>query len=563
MYKLFLGLLFMAIPALSHADGVDTWNSTVAMNQQRAGEGIASYNGYIYAIAGYNTWPTNTVSYTQPQSNGKVPSWSAGSTIPHKLYGVAATASNGYLYSMGGGHYDIGFESDLVYFSKIGDQGAPGPWMTTSPLSTKISYGRAYVQDGYIYVVGGSWRPTYSGGVDKSVPNVQVAAIRPNGSVGPWAQTTGLPAGGFGLGHKDGYLYAALGDPGNWSGEVVYARIEGPGKVGDWKSTTSLPTFGNGSVFQGGGAAVGNGMLFLVGGMNKLQHGVVYSNDVYYATINDNGSLAAWQQTANIGSPISRPGVVSIDGYLYSVGGFYLQGTSVKDSNGVQFAKLRGPRVDSFSVNNSGDTLTINGSGFSSVPAENTVILRLWTGTASITPTTATTTQLTAALGSYRGTSYVEVKTNGIIGKRSNGFLRMLANTADCQNAGLDGATIANQWTRCWFPKDFVDASENWTILRGTSPDIYVGQNGNNNVTIGGAIVSDDLINVNSGSTLTFTSGGKLINNDLLQIHGTVSFKAGSTLTNTDRVTNDGTLQNCTGATLTGVTGTTPTTSGC
>lgn len=203
----------------------------------------------------------------------------------------------------------------LLVFSTNAYALAPGTissWATnatTLPQTLEASSSATY--NGYIYEVGGYHTGTVS--------TVYYAQVNLDHSVGSWSTSAhALPAAldGVGLVAANGYLYALGGlDTGSvsYSQTVYYAAINGDGSVGSWSTTTDLVT-----ATGFGSAVINNGYIYFIGGDTPST-----SDTVYYAQLNSNGTIGPWTTSSNH-LPSSRSQMASVvsNGYLYVFGGF-------------------------------------------------------------------------------------------------------------------------------------------------------------------------------------------------------------------------------------------------
>jgi N-acetylneuraminic acid mutarotase len=364
---------------------------------------VAVANGYIYEIGGPLSAATN---YAKLNADGSVGSWSSNTgNLPLTTQNATTIVANGYVYVMGG--YDgtniarntvyyasvsrlqVGGALDLVGLSGenlseggsggeltagntniigalnvqgaasfqnalsvegtlnvngnallVNNSGHTNNWQTGTALGVARGYmGTAYA-NGYAYLVGGTPTPTGFGG---SLTTVEYAQVKADGSLGSWTATTSLPqARAFdSVVTANGYLYvvggASTSSPVN---TVYYAKLNNDGTVGSWQTATNtLP--GN---RYGGITVVNNGYIYMVGGNSA---GGVYTSTVLYAKLNADGSTGAWQtNTYNIGcatpgcgSPVNvsnLQGGVVANGYFYTVGG----SVSGTDTANVYYTKL-------------------------------------------------------------------------------------------------------------------------------------------------------------------------------------------------------------------------------
>lgn len=132
-----------------------------------------------------------------------------------------------------------------------------------------------------------------------AVNAVYAAAFNANtGVVSAWSTQTSLPAAfqWHSMAAWNGYVYVLAGTQGSVTNAntVYYAQVQN-GQVGAWTQTSSLP-LGFGFAF----AAAINGFLFICGGFNNAP-----INTVYYAPINANGTLGAWQTAPPLPSAVN------------------------------------------------------------------------------------------------------------------------------------------------------------------------------------------------------------------------------------------------------------------
>ena len=185
-----------------------------------------------------------------------------------------------------------------------------GPWQETTPLPQPSSApfenlrGQPlFFHGNYVYIFGGL-------NADSSaLREVYYSAVRPDGTLGPWAQTADLP--GDYLDHVEvgvgDYVYMLTGAAG--AEQVYYAPINADGSLGDWTLTQPL------SPGRQDFAAAAYGQRLYASGGN-------YGGTrdwVEVAEANPDGSLAAWTYTTALPEPIEAHAMVVHDGALYVV----------------------------------------------------------------------------------------------------------------------------------------------------------------------------------------------------------------------------------------------------
>jgi N-acetylneuraminic acid mutarotase len=171
--------------------------------------------------------------------------------------------------------------------------------------------------------------------IDASYANASILGLN-SGGLAPWTEAGNeLPAAGYGGAAvtANGYIYAVGGNNASHvaSTTVSYAKLNSDGSVGSWASGTALPA---GRTRHA--TVVANGHIYVIGG----EVGGVPQSTIYYAKINNNGSIGAWKTGSPIGggSPVPRTRLQAFvaGGFLYVIGGH--NGTSMQDT--VYFAGL-------------------------------------------------------------------------------------------------------------------------------------------------------------------------------------------------------------------------------
>ncbi|UCH33693.1 MAG: Ig-like domain-containing protein [Armatimonadota bacterium] len=196
-----------------------------------------------------------------------------------------------------------------AYCAAIAQNGSLGPWTSTTALPVARAYACAAATDTYVYFIGGESAGSPSAAVYR-------AAINPDGSLGAWSATSSLP----GPRSKAALIVAGeyLVLSGGYNGygptfDVYYAHINANGSLGAWQSTTDLPV-----LLQSHAMAATAGRAYVLGG-DAGRGGV--RDDVYHAQINGNGTLGAWTATTSIPAAMTGHAAFGSDGYVAVVGG--------------------------------------------------------------------------------------------------------------------------------------------------------------------------------------------------------------------------------------------------
>jgi N-acetylneuraminic acid mutarotase len=249
--------------------------------------------------------------------------------LPAQLDSEATVTYGGYLYSLGGrlstGDYDF---TAAVSYAKINTDGSLGAWQAATSLPQLTTVTSAVAYNGYLYEIGG-----YTHEQSDSVADVHYAKINTDGSLGAWQATTSLPtkneeAVAF---QHGGYIYEISGSQGGYDARdvVYYAKINTDGSLGAWQVSTN--TLATAVVAATGG--VWNGYAYIVGGYD----GDDLSKVVQYAKLNADGSVGEWKTTSELpAGTVAATGVIS-NGYIYNIAG---TSTDFNDTSVITYAKI-------------------------------------------------------------------------------------------------------------------------------------------------------------------------------------------------------------------------------
>ena len=321
-----------------------------------AGLGIMSgtvYANYVYLVGGVspNLVDLPTVRYAKIDSNNNIVT--AGSTAswvesPNKMEvgrrRAAAFGYNGYIYAVGGYDGSSGNVLADIEFIKVnvsdGSLGSASRGFVVSSVSINQRWGLTVpVSNSYAYVIGGCTAGASPGNCTARTDVVQTFQIfnNDNGAPAGYASApnawTNAPSR---IGHSsvilNNYIYTAGGctsttDCTNAISDVSYAPIDVNGTIGAWAGATSgLP-----AVRTWGKLEAAGGSLYYMGGQSSSSSD--YRNEVYYATPGANGNISTWG-TASNGLPAGRSqiGASVWNNRLYVVGG---KGTGTGCTNGV------------------------------------------------------------------------------------------------------------------------------------------------------------------------------------------------------------------------------------
>ena len=338
------------------------------------------YNGYLYALTGYNSGETlNDLLFAKIDvSDGSIGTFtqSAVSVLPR--WDSSGIVNNGYVYTLGGCSSGVPPQNCVTMTRTVQTfqlynnySGAPASFSNGTAFTTDRSGVSSTVYNGYIYIAGGCTTTT---DCTTATDNVQFASIGADGVIGTWANTNDstLPATrAWGqLEVAGGTLYYIGGQTsGSTNGQtsVYYGTPNGSGDVTIWNTASNvLP-----SARTKHGATVWNNRLYVTGGLdgssavsstvyvspslssggdissawssstafnvarlgataiayaNNLyvlggNDGTNYLNDVQYTQINSDGTVDSWNYSSSLPTRLSEAEGFAANGYMYLLGG--------------------------------------------------------------------------------------------------------------------------------------------------------------------------------------------------------------------------------------------------
>lgn len=197
-----------------------------------------------------------------------------------------------------------------------------GPWQTaTNSLTDVVAGATTSTANNYVYVIGGV------NSEEIPLSTVRYAPLNPDGTLGVWNTSTPLPEARFYANSViyNGFVYV-IGGGANGSDHgstVYYAPLNSDGTVGAWNTAAnSLP-----SGVLGASSVLVNNYVYVLGGVDDTS---LATSTVYYAPLNPDGTVGAWNTATNsLPAAIFGQTSVTSNGYIYSFGGYsFDSGTS-------------------------------------------------------------------------------------------------------------------------------------------------------------------------------------------------------------------------------------------
>lgn len=258
--------------------------------------------------------------------------------------------------------------SEVTVYRDLGEGERQPLGQALNPTTDPVTVVTIPIEQGWILVATQT-----IGGVES--PASAGVEVRDPGAIRGWIQTTSLPAGltDHGAVYLNGYVYV-IGGRSDASGTaatpVYYAPVNENGSLGVWTTTTSLPV-----PLATHGVAAHNGRVYAWGGWTA---GFATRNTGYYATQNPNGSLGAWTLSAQVlpnNTDVSPQGtqmdafgrgVMAHNGVLYTINGEWDSGAAFGNTNSCYFSVIQ-PNGDYGPWQQTTSTATATGSWFHGV----------------------------------------------------------------------------------------------------------------------------------------------------------------------------------------------------
>jgi hypothetical protein len=302
------------------------------------------YNGYIYAVGGYEgvTGVLADIEFIKVNvSDGSLGSasdpWHTSAVQINQRWGLSVAVSNSYAYVIGG--CTVGASpgsctnrTDVIQTFQIynNDSGSPSGYTTSATTygasGTSTDPNRvgasSVVLNGYIYVAGGCTSTT---DCTTAINKVSYAPIDAYGVIGTWSNTTApLPAvRAWGrLETAGGSLYYIGGQSSTATDErgEVYYGTPSSGNIASWGTATNgLP---GGNVRTKFGSTVWNNRIYVVGGLNGS---AADTTTVYVSPqLNSGGDITSAWSTTSTPFNVARIGVAAVAyaNNLYIFGGY-------------------------------------------------------------------------------------------------------------------------------------------------------------------------------------------------------------------------------------------------
>lgn len=319
------------------AEPTDSSGNPVKMSTARSRGAAFGYNGYLYALGGYDSSGGGTLSDIQfakiNVSNGSLEQFNVSTITINQRWGLSVPVSNSYAYVLGGctagNSPTCTSRTNVVQTFQIynNNSGAPAGYSSAANLFPTDRFGgSAAVNNNYIYIAGGC-----VGTLDcnNATNSVEYAPLNPDGSVGTWNTAAALPGDRvYGqLEQVGGTLYYLGGqdDSGTAYSTIYYAVPDASGNISSWSTASG----GIGNTSSSAAVArtefsstVWNGRIFVLGGYDSNDQ---TTNTVFISPqLNSGGDIPANSWSSGTPFNVAREGLTAIAyaNNLYLLGGY-------------------------------------------------------------------------------------------------------------------------------------------------------------------------------------------------------------------------------------------------
>lgn len=307
-------LLVLFVARVSSAATLGPWTLGPTMNGGVSRNGVAGVSGHLYVVT-----HGGIAEHAVIRPDGSLDPWTNGTaTNLRRIYAITV-AVGGHLYIAGG--LELGGDSTAtVEVAAIGPDGALGPWSYTSPMTGARWNHAGAASTERLYIL-----TNYAGSAA-----VESAGILPDGTLSPWRTETSLnqgrerPAAAV----VGAHLYVVGGLP--FTTSVERAAIGTDGVLGPWEFVSSNLK----ARYQVGAASVGP-LLFAIGGYNDGEGGFA---SVEMAVVSA-GVLGPWSFTSPMVHMRDNCDATAVGTTLYAIGANALTG---QDDRTVEFASVSG-----------------------------------------------------------------------------------------------------------------------------------------------------------------------------------------------------------------------------
>lgn len=236
-------------------------------------------------------------------------SWTTSSeNLPNSISSHGAVAKEDNILILGGANTD---DYSEVFLSGVNNNGSLAGWQSTASLPDTRYWLSIAKKNDRIYALGGA---RFDGG-QSFVNTAYSAELESDGTIANWQTFTALP-GARALGRAvvvgNRIYYAGGFNNSGAQDEVYYATINPDGTLGAWSLAGLLP-----ETLFGFGMVEYQNNIIVIGGYN----GSILRDKVYKASVNPDGSISAFTQTSTLPAQVYRGAIIRVGSIIISAGG--------------------------------------------------------------------------------------------------------------------------------------------------------------------------------------------------------------------------------------------------
>lgn len=251
-------------------------------------------------------------------------------SLPVELWGSKLIVTKNRMYTLGGALTNAAVATQTIYTATLAADGTPSAWTVAGSLPGAVYSSAVFMTKNRLFLMGG-----YNG--TNYLNTILSAPINADGTIGSWSNYGTFPETIFDATvvatNNRVHILGFTASNGTKSDRTYSAAINVDGTIGSWTAGTLLP-YG----LAAGSPILTSSYIYLVGG---LKPGPFYTNTVFRAPVNADGSIGAWVTMPNFPNINFSPRYIVTKSMAYILGGFdgtYSLNTiyyAPIDSNGV------------------------------------------------------------------------------------------------------------------------------------------------------------------------------------------------------------------------------------
>lgn len=251
-------------------------------------------------------------------------------SLPVELWGSKLIVTKNRMYTLGGVLTNAVVATQTIYTATLAADGTPSAWTVAGSLPGAVYSPAVFMTKNRLFLMGGSNGTNY-------LNTILSAPINADGTIGSWSNYGTFPEPIFDATvvatNNRVHILGFTTSNGTKSDRTYSAAINVDGTIGSWTAGTTLP-YG----LAAGSPILTSSYIYLIGG---IKTGSFYTNTVFRAPVNADGSIGTWVTMPNFPNINFSPRYIVTKSMAYILGGFdgtYSLNTiyyAPIDSNGV------------------------------------------------------------------------------------------------------------------------------------------------------------------------------------------------------------------------------------